>query len=192
MAQPALKRTDFDHPSLIFVIEDKIKNLIGSLYYGEEIRRLKLKGDENILDFGCGGGVASLNLVRYLNQNGRLLAVDTAEYWARIAAKRLRKYSNAECRSGDIRTMNLPPMSFDIIVIFHVLHDIIQENRQIYLTALVRLLKGEGKLFLKEPVRSPHGIPVREIRSFLTKTGLSESSHFENKTDYRGVWARIA
>ncbi len=53
-----LEHRDFDHPSFWFVLEDKIKSLFGgSLYHNSDIKSLRLKGDESILDFGCGGGV---------------------------------------------------------------------------------------------------------------------------------------
>jgi SAM-dependent methyltransferase len=59
---------DFDHPSLRFIAEDRIKNLLGSTYYGRDIRNLALKGDERVLDLGCGGGTASRYLMKFLDK----------------------------------------------------------------------------------------------------------------------------
>lgn len=188
MNQANGKPSKFDHPSLLFVIEDRIKNLLGSSYYDKDIKSLDLKGGESVLDFGCGGGAASRRLLRYLGKKGHLLDVDTSIYWINVAARRLRKYPNAEVKAGDIRLMNLPEHSLDIIVIFHVIHDIVPEERQSILLKLSRLLKKDGRLFLKEPIRSPHGIPVHEIRSLLASVGTKEVTHTENKAEYRGVF----
>jgi len=189
VSQPTVRRTDFDHPSLMFVIEDRVKSLLGCfLFYGKDIKSLGLKGDERILDFGCGGGVASRCLMRYVGKNGYVLCVDTSRYWMKVAAKRLREYPNVECRVGDIRLMNLPRGSFDVIVIFHVIHDIIPEERQPTLDVLSRLLKRQGKLFLREPVRSSHGMSIEEIHSLLVKAGLKEIVHSEDRTHYRAIF----
>ena len=72
--------SEFEHPSFWFTTEDKLKTLFGSYYYGADIKSLKLKGNERVLDFGCGGGAACLYLIRILNKKGHILGVDTSAH----------------------------------------------------------------------------------------------------------------
>jgi SAM-dependent methyltransferase len=78
---------DFDHPSFWFVMEDRLKNLLRGAYYAKDIRSINLKGDESVLDFGCGGGAASRYAMKFLGDRGHLLGVDTSAYWINIASR---------------------------------------------------------------------------------------------------------
>jgi ubiquinone/menaquinone biosynthesis C-methylase UbiE len=180
---------DFDHPSFWFVMEDKIKRLLGcSLFYGPDIKSLGLKGDESVLDFGCGGGPASLCLMKHLDPKGRLLGVDTSAYWIDIARERLKKYPNAKCTAGDIRTMTIPEHSKDVVVAIHVIHHIAQADRPAIIMALSRLLKKEGRLLIRERSESSHSIRPIEIRSLLSNSGMKEVTCNLSKSEYRGIF----
>lgn len=183
-----VERSEFDNPSFWFVMEDKIKALfLGSLYYGADINSLGLKGNESVLDFGCGGGVTIHVLMKYLNKSGHVLGVDTSAYWINVAKKRLKKFSNVECRTGDIRTMNIPEHSFDVIITIHVLHHVAQEERQGTLMILSRLLKG-GRFMVRERIKETHGIPTDEIRTLLSGAGFKEMTAKLSKSEYRGIF----
>ena len=52
---------DFEHPSILLVLEDKLKGLLGgSLLYNPYFKTFGLKGNERVLDFGCGRGRHSI------------------------------------------------------------------------------------------------------------------------------------
>ena len=54
------KKVDFDNPSFMFIVEDMLKNIIGGLlFYKSYFKTFGLKGDENVLDIGCGSGSSS-------------------------------------------------------------------------------------------------------------------------------------
>ena len=60
MSDDNFKEYDFEHPSTIFVLEDKLKGLLGGpLLYNPYFITFGLKGNERVLDFGCGGGAGS-------------------------------------------------------------------------------------------------------------------------------------
>jgi len=104
MSEYKYTRVDFDNPSFLFVLEDILKNFLGCLLlYNPYIKSFELRGDEHILDFGCGGGTDSKCILDFLNENGYLTCIDTSGYWVKKAEKRLSKYSNVECKLGDIR-----------------------------------------------------------------------------------------
>ena len=185
------KPVNFDNPSVWFLLEDGLKNLIGDhLMYRKYYRMFGLKGNENVLDFGCGGGIGSRTLSKMLDKGGGVTCVDLSKYWIRKAAKRLRKYPNATCIQGDIREMDLPASSYDIITVYHVLHDITPQIREEVVDSLSRLLKPDGRFFIVEPVKESHGMPAGEIRTLLTNAGLRENTFKETKSAYSAEYLK--
>ena len=181
------KQVDFENPSALFVLEDILKGLIGGpLLYNPYFRTFGLKGNESILDFGCGGGAGSRCLAKLLNEDGHLTCVDISSYWIERATRRLKKYPNVECRAGDIRKLEIPDRSFDVISIFHVIHDIGPEERQDIVTILCQKLKTSGTVFVREPIKKSHGMPTMEIRTLFANAGLREAGYKESKSEYEG------
>lgn len=186
------KAHDFEHPSILFILEDILKGLLGGpILYRPYYRTFGLKGNENVLDFGCGGGVGSRCCARLLGKDGHLTCVDVSCRWIAIARKRLKKHSNVKCRSGDIRELNIPDHSFDVITTFHVLHDIAPDERHAILESLAHTFKAGGMFFIREPTRRAHGMPAAEIRTLLSGTGLKEIACRETKTEYLGKYTFI-
>ncbi len=191
MSNYTFKEHDFDHPSTLFILEDKLKSLLGgSLVYGSYYKTFRLRGNENVLDFGCGGGVGSRHLADIL-EAGHLTCVDTSNYWMEKAGKRLQKYQNVQCLAGDIRSLDIPDLSFDVVSTIHVIHDIDAGERQGIINALSRKLKAGGAFYIKEPIKEKHGMPVREVRSLLSTAGLTETEYEETAKEYSGKYKKI-
>jgi ubiquinone/menaquinone biosynthesis C-methylase UbiE len=185
MTDYAYKVRDFEHPSILFFFEDILKNLIGGfLFYNRYFNTFELKGDERILDFGCGGGVGSRFLASRLNKGGYLTCIDTSSYWMTKAKKRLGKYTNVKCILGDIRELNIPDSSFDVISTIHVIHDIDPAYRADIVNILCRKLILGGLMFIREPTKKSHGMPINEIQTLLSNAGLKEIGHKIDKTEY--------
>ena len=183
------KQVDFEHPSFLFALEDKLKGLLGGpLLYNPYFKTFELRGGEKILDFGCGGGTGSCCLAKLLNDSGHLTCVDASNYWIDKAKSRLRRYSNVKCLAGDIRKLDIPENSFDIISIIHVIHDIAPEERQSITDRLAKLLNKNGKIFIREPIKETHGMPVKEILYLLTSSGLKEIQADVGKSEYKGIF----
>ena len=189
MSDYEFKGYDFEHPSILFTLEDILKGFLGGpLLYNPYYRTFGLKGDEKVLDFGCGGGAGSRCLANLLNENGYLTCVDVSRYWITKASKRLEKYSNVECKSWDIRELDISDSSFDVISTIHVIHDIAPAERQDIVNVLSQKLKTGGVLFIREPTKKSHGMPVNEIRALLADAGLKEIEHKETKSEYMGKY----
>jgi ubiquinone/menaquinone biosynthesis C-methylase UbiE len=185
------KGYDFEHPSILFILEDKLKGLLGGpLLYYPYYRTFGLKGNENVLDFGCGGGAGSRCLANLLSKDGHLTCVDVSSHWIAKARKRLDKYSNVECKSGDIRELDISDSSFDVISAIHVVHDIALAERQDIVKTLSQKLKAGGLFFIREPVKKSHGMPFEEIRTLLSGAGLNEIEHKETKSEYIGKYQK--
>jgi ubiquinone/menaquinone biosynthesis C-methylase UbiE len=87
---------------------------------------------------------------------------------------------------GGFKNLELPEHSFDAISIFHVIHDIAPGERQDTVSLLCRKLKADGTIFVREPVKKSHGMPVSEIRNLFSNAGLIETQFQESESEYRG------
>jgi len=191
MSDGEFRGYDFEHPSVLFILEDKLKGLLGGLLlYNPYFKTFGLKGNESVLDFGCGGGAGSRCLANRLGKDGHLTCIDVSKYWIRKARKRLGKYPNIECKAGDIRELDIPNSSFDVISTIHVIHDIAPTKRQDIVKALSQKLKIGGLFFIREPIKKSHGMPVEKIRALLSGAGLNELEHKETKSDYMGKYQK--
>lgn len=191
MNEYTFKQVDFEHPSFLFRLEDKLKGLIGGpVLYDSYYRSFGLNGDEKVLDFGCGGGTGSKRLAGLLSSSGHLTCVDISNYWITRALKRLKRFSNVDCYAGDIRRLNLKDLSFDIITIIHVIHDIDPDERQDIVKVLSQKLKTGGTLYTREPVKVSHGIPAEEVRALLSAAGLQEVQCQQTKAEYMGKYSK--
>lgn len=191
MSNHDFKQYDFEHPSILFILEDKLRTLFGGpVLYNAYFNTFGLKGNERVLDFGCGGGAGSRCLANLLSKDGHLTCVDVSRYWIDEASKRLEKFSNAECRSGDIRELRIPDSSFDVISVIHVIHDIAPEDRQDIIKTLSLKLKAGGFFFIREPTKRSHGLPAEEIRSLLSGAGLRETARKESRSEYTAKYQK--
>jgi ubiquinone/menaquinone biosynthesis C-methylase UbiE len=184
-------KVDFDHPSKLFLLEDIVKGYLGCLLlYNPYIKSFRLQGNENILDFGCGGGTGSKCLLKHLNEDGHLTCIDSSRYWINKAKKRLNKHSNVECLFGNIKELNIPDSSYDVITIMHVLHDIEPEDRQDTVNELSQKLKKHGSIFVREPIKKSHGMAVEEIQTIFTSANFQEVENEKNKKEFWGKFVK--
>lgn len=183
---------DFDNPSALFRFEDRLKALIGGrLYYGPFFRSMGgFRGDEEVLDFGCGGGVSTRSIAAGLDRGGHVTGVDVSSYFTGRAKQRLRGCPNARVLRGEITELALPAETFDLVSIIHVIHDIPRARRCATVQALGAVLKPDGRLWIWEPTRASHGMPAEEIRGLMARAGLREVSADVRANAFKGVFQR--
>jgi ubiquinone/menaquinone biosynthesis C-methylase UbiE len=150
-------------------------NRLGSLRYKKYIQELRLKPDENALDFGCGGGAVSKYIAEELS-NGSLVCLDTSAFWLEKAKKRMTGLSNVEYVCKTIEDADLPDNHFDSVFIHFVLHDIAEKDRQEVIDALACKLKEKGLIYIREPTRKDHGMLPSEIEQHMENAGLTKIS----------------
>ena len=170
-------------------------NLLLSPLYRRFVDEMGLRGDERVLDYGSGSGAAARHLARRLQQEGHLTCVDVSERWQAVLRRVLRAYPGVEFRLGDVREMNLPAASYDVVLVHWMLHDVPPWDRPSILAELARLLRPGGRLFSREPTSPKHGMPAAEVRELLAAAGLTETRSAEGSlrvigSYYRGVWTR--
>lgn len=106
----------------------------------EQLERLPLKGDEVVLDAGCGSGRVTAELVRRV-PSGRVYGVDVAPSMADHAERRLGELATILCQ--DLVALDLPEQ-VDVVFSNATFHWI--DDHDALFAALHRALKPGGRL----------------------------------------------
>jgi 2-polyprenyl-3-methyl-5-hydroxy-6-metoxy-1,4-benzoquinol methylase len=157
-------------------------------YYSRFVGSFGLKGDEMVLDFGCGPGSTSKFIAQILEKGGgELTCLDLSEAWIERARKNLGKFSNVEYYAGDIRKWDEKNDYFDAVAIHFMLHDVEKSEREEVVRALAKKMKAGASLFIREPTKEGHGMRPEEIRELMSKNGLEETDSKESKSLMMGA-----
>jgi len=121
-----------------------------------------LRGDEKILDVGCGMGRASIGLAKQLTM-GKVVGIDifkgvsgTSPEPARRNAEIEGVADKVEFRHGNILSTSFKDNTFDVVNASSVLHEIHgQENQKKAMLEIYRLLRPGGKFVTLEILRTP-------------------------------------
>ena len=183
---------DFEDPPKLFLVEDRLKAVLGEplLYRRFYKKQGGFRGDERVLDFGCGGGVGTRCIAKQLTGGGEAVGVDVSSVMLERARKRLEEYPNAKVLKGELDALDIEGDSFDIASMIYVIHDIARKDRPRTVRALARLLKPGGKIWVFEPTKDSHGIPVEELRQLMADAGLHEIASEVGRSSYRGTFEK--
>lgn len=190
MTNYKFEEDDFNNPSFRFRLDDKLKYFFGRRYFKSFIESFALKGNEQVLDFGCGGGIEARFVLEYLGENGNITCVDRSSFWLEKARKRLKKFPNVTFVLSDTGKLDIPESAFDVAIARYVIHDIAPDERQGILIEVATKLKRGGILYIWEPTKISHGMPVEEIRKLLSNAGLEEQTHEKTESSYKGKFLK--
>jgi len=165
-------------------------NLTRRLRYRRFIEDVGLKGDELVLDFGSGWGDNTRYISDALDKGGRVFALDISTKWQEIIRDRLKGRKNIEYVNSDLQAACLPDRSFDVIVVHYVLHEVPVDDRLPTVKELASKLKSGGFIHLREPTKKGHGMSIEEVRSLMSKVGLTESLKVERKGSFQVRYTR--
>jgi ubiquinone/menaquinone biosynthesis C-methylase UbiE len=142
--------------------------------WAELLDKLGLRGDERILDLGCGRGAVLLMAAQHLT-TGRAVGVDL---WRGVdqsgnSAEATRRNAVAEgvadrveLHTGDMRALPFEDNSFDVVVSSLAIHNIRgRAGREKAIDEAVRVLRPGGRLLIAD-VRGtwPHQAQLAKIR----------------------------
>ena len=110
----------------------------------ELIARLDLRGDERILDVGCGDGKVTAEIARAVPR-GVVVGIDASPEMVRFARKTFRKHPQLEFQAMDARKIQ-SPRRFDLIFSNATLHWV--DDHQAVLRGMAAVLEPGGKLIV--------------------------------------------
>src|SRR4051812_25483244 len=145
--------------------------------WAELLDRLNLRGDERILDLGCGRGAVLLMAAQHLT-TGRAVGVDL---WRSVdqsgnSAEATRRNAIAEgvadrveLHTADMTALPLEDNSFDLVVSSLAIHNIRgRAGREKAISEAVRVLRPGGRLMIAD-VRG-----TRQYQAQLAKLGMKD------------------
>jgi SAM-dependent methyltransferase len=151
------------YSGIVFFLESFL--LMGSSYYGkfrardQLIDSLQLRGDETVLDVGCGHGLLVIGIAKKLPR-GRSIGIDL---WSQVDQgnnSRDATMQNAalegvaervEVRDGDMRKLPFADASMDAVVANLAIHNISgRDGRREAIAQIVRVLKPGGQVALMD------------------------------------------
>lgn len=171
---------------------------VGKLHLRDSIiNKLELRGDEQVLDVGCGRGLMLLGMAGKLT-TGRAVGIDLWQVQDQSGnaittteenARREGVAERVELHTGDMRELPFIENHFDVIVSSWAIHNIpAAAGRQLAIQQIARVLKPQGRLVIVDISY------VGEYRAELQRLGwtdlkqLGPSFHFVLPS-YQ-LWAR--
>ena len=147
--------------------------IAGTSVYKKFADSLGLRGEEKVLDFGCGHGTVARYTAPQI-PGGRLVCADISRQRLKQCQKNLRKHKNVECIDLGSNDNPFQDETFDIIYCHFVLHEIEDTGRKDTLQRMYRWLKNQGKLIFREPAKD--NVRLRDIDSILQVIGFVRDS----------------
>jgi len=162
--------------------ETLMLNALLSSMYRTYVADIGLHGDERVLELGPGSGALTKHLAPLLRDRGHLTEVDVTQVWIERLRRRYGDGGWIDFIHADVREAPLVAGSYDVVLVHWMLHDVEAPDRQGVITALARLLRPAGRLFLREPTKEKHGIGADEVRRLTAAAGLPEEAAGHGKT----------
>ena len=155
----------------------------------ELIERLKLRGDETVLDLGCGDGRATALIAERL-PDGSVLGVDKSANMIALAKERFppARHPNLRFRQMDATRLELP-RAFDVAFSSAALHWV--RDHEAMLRGVRRSLRPEGRLLFQMGGRGNAAEAVAVVDEVVARPrwrntfdGFASPYHFTSPEDY--------
>jgi len=127
---------------------------------------LHMRGDEKVLDVGCGLGKMTIGVAKHLT-TGRVIGVDIWDKMEIPGNSPERAYENAkiegvpdrvEFKTGNVLSLPFPDDSFDIVTSSSVINNLHGDAKKSKaLAEIFRVLRPSGKFLMAEPLRNMRG-----------------------------------
>jgi len=159
----------FEPSDMEVLLTEFIGNSLIRRFYSGFVNKLGIGANDKVLDYCCGSGIISRKILKSLNR-GMLVYADVSCKWLRHAAKNLGSYKLAEsCSISEFGSM-IAGGEYNKIVVHYVLHDFPEQYRIQVINQLVKNMKRDGILFIREPLGEKHGMKFYELVNLLEAT----------------------
>jgi len=145
---------------------------------------LKLKGDELVLDFGCGSGRIAYWIAPRVK---KVVGLDISPEMIDVA-ERNRSAKNVEFMLYDGIHFPFFPYPFDLILSVGVLQMIKGELLTSTLSSLAQYLKKDGTLYIIEHVSDSPKVGRRSLKEYLDAFGSSGMKCLQHYSIRKGRW----
>lgn len=172
--------SSYEPAALEIVLTLSLGQTLLSPYYRSFARKLKLRGDEKVLDFGSGSGMCSRHIAELLDKGGKLDCLDISRGWHTVIQNTMQGYVNVGCHLGSLGYDGLPNAAYDLVVIHFVIHDIPYYERQDAFRELGLKLRPGGRLVFREP--KGQGLILADLERLAAGASLDVSQIKENRT----------
>ena len=129
-------------------------------------RIIELRGDERVLDVGCGLGKMTIGIAKALKE-GKVIGIDIWDKMEISGNSPERAYANArlegvhdkvEFRTGNVLSIPFRDNSFDIVTSSSVINNLHDDSKKLEaLEEIFRVLQPGGRFLLLEPLRDLQG-----------------------------------
>lgn len=126
----------------------------------------------NVLDFGCGPGVFTLEIARLLNGSGQIIAADVQKGMLdQVSAKIKQHHLESIVKTHLCKTSQLKlDLTVDFILAFYVIHEV--PNKRALFESFKSLLTKEGTILIVEPKFHVSQVTFEQMVKTLEKVGF--------------------
>lgn len=145
------------------------------------VEALRLRRGMVVADVGAGSGYYTVRLSRAVGREGRVVATDVQPGMLDLIRTKLdrEQLTNVSLVQGAMDEPNLPPGTFDMILMVDVYHEL--SAPQGFVRKLRTALKPDGRLVLIEfrgedravPIQALHKMTVAQVRQELAADGFT-------------------
>ncbi|MFC9557627.1 class I SAM-dependent methyltransferase [Rhodococcus sp. NPDC056960] len=154
-------------------------NLFNTVFFGGRRRRLdialatesKTGPGDRVLDIGCGPGRFAGVLAERVGPSGRVVGVDPSRPMLDYASAHAGRRGNCDFRQDAAQALSLPDSSFDVVTSTFVMHHIPEDQREVALAHMFRVLRPGGRLMLADmhPLDRVRTAVVRILATVATR-----------------------
>lgn len=137
-----------DHAASVYDLLAPIMTLgLEGRYRKRAIELLQLRGDEKVLDIGCGTGILTRQLAKVLDgsRSDQAIGIDAAAKMIAVARRKAAGLTHLRFETALAENLPFAENSFDAAVSTFFYHHIDRELKDLSLTELRRVLKPGGR-----------------------------------------------
>jgi 8-oxo-dGTP diphosphatase len=125
-----------------------------------------IRGDDFILDLGCGSGEVSICITKLFNSNPKIYCLDSSLVAISLAKRNFERNGlKIKISHGDATALPYPSSFFDKIIAFGVMEHIKDEEK--FLLEVNRVLKDKGEVYFCNSSKLSNVYLMRKIREAL-------------------------
>ncbi len=161
--KPVVKEIPSTAPT--FILTMPLRKWLFSPY--KVIAKMKLSQNKNyrVLDLGCGPGFYTLPIAESIN--GKVVALDIRTKMLDILSQRAlkAKVENIKTIEADSKSIPVEPQSFDTVLMFLVIGEIVNPKKTI--EEVDRVLKKDGNIYILESKFDDHFQTIEEVKDLF-------------------------